>query len=46
MRIARAALILVLSVIAGAAAAQIYRWTDERGRLQVGDTPPRGARKV
>src|SRR5688500_18659164 len=46
MRIARAALILALSVTAGTAAAQIYRWTDERGRLQVGDTPPPGARNV
>ena len=46
MRIAITALILALGVTAGTAAAQVYRWTDERGRLQVGDTPPPGARNV
>ena len=46
MRIAITALILALSVVAGTAAAQVYRWTDERGRLHHGDTPPPGARNV
>jgi glutaredoxin len=33
---------LVLALAAGAAAAQqqLYRWTDEKGRLNVADTPP------
>ena len=46
MRMATTALILALSVTAGTAAAQMYRWTDERGRLLHGDTPPPGARNV
>ena len=46
MRIARFVLIVALTTTVGTAAAQIYRWTDGRGRLQVGDTPPPGARNV
>src|SRR2546422_3543321 len=37
----RTGVVLVLALAAGAAAAQqLYRWTDERGRLHVADTPP------
>ena len=35
----RGSLILAL-LIAGAAHAQIYRWTDEKGRVHITDTPP------
>ena len=40
--------VLVLALAAGAVAAQqLYRWTDEKGRLNVSDTPPPpGARDV
>jgi glutaredoxin len=34
------ALGLLLAVIAGAASAQLYRWTDETGRVHITDTPP------
>lgn len=47
MTFARAALALVLAfAIASVASAQIYRWTDEKGRVHIGDTPPPGARNV
>jgi glutaredoxin len=37
----RIGVVLVLALAAGAAAAQqLYRWTDEKGRLNVADTPP------
>jgi len=31
---------------AGVAQAQLYRWTDEKGHTQFGDTPPAGAKDV
>jgi glutaredoxin len=30
----------ILMVVAGAARAELYRWTDEKGRVHVTDTPP------
>src|SRR5439155_1496143 len=40
-RMMRIGVVLVLALAAGAVAAQqLYRWTDERGRLHVADTPP------
>jgi glutaredoxin len=39
-RLAAALLGLVLLVIAGAAAAQVYKWKDEHGVTHYGDTPP------
>jgi len=37
----RISVFLVLALAAGAVAAQqLYRWTDEKGRLHVADTPP------
>jgi glutaredoxin len=42
MSYARAALALALAFATGAAPAQIYRWTDEKGRVQLSDTPPPG----
>jgi len=39
--LARLTLVFVLACAAGAAAAQqLYRWTDEKGRVHVTDTPP------
>jgi glutaredoxin len=38
--------LLVLIAFAGVAQAQQYRWTDEKGRRQFGDTPPPGAKDV
>jgi glutaredoxin len=32
-------------LIAGAAQAQLYRWTDEKGRVHITDTPPPGSAK-
>src|SRR6266699_384420 len=42
MILKRIGVALVLALAAGAVAAQqqLYRWTDERGRLHVADTPP------
>jgi glutaredoxin len=38
----RLLVVLVLTLAAGASAAQtIYRWTDDRGRVQYGNEPPR-----
>jgi hypothetical protein len=38
---------LLLAVVATTAGAQtLYRWTDERGVVNYGDTPPRGAKDV
>jgi len=31
---------VVLACAAGAASAQLYRWTDEKGRVHITDTPP------
>jgi glutaredoxin len=31
---------LALALAAGAASAQIYRWTDEKGKVHITDTPP------
>lgn len=43
----RALLGLALCAVAASAAAQMYRWTDEKGRLHFTDTPPPpGARDV
>ena len=36
----RPALFLVLASVAFAASAQLYRWTDEKGRVHITDTPP------
>ena len=33
-------LVLALALAASAASAQIYRWTDEQGKIHVTDTPP------
>ncbi len=41
MILKRIGVVLALALAAGAAAAQqLYRWTDEKGRLHVADTPP------
>ena len=41
MILKRIGVVLALALAAGAAAAQqLYRWTDENGRLHVADTPP------
>lgn len=43
----RCAILVVLAVASSTAAAQIYRWTDENGKVHIGDTPPPpGARNV
>ncbi len=43
----RLALTLALLAFAAAASAQLYRWTDEQGKVHFGDTPPPpGARNV
>jgi glutaredoxin len=39
MRI-RFVLSVLLACAAGAASAQLYRWTDEKGRVHITDTPP------
>ena len=36
----RSVFALVLAFAAGAASAQIYRWTDEQGKVHITDTPP------
>jgi glutaredoxin len=36
---------IVLASMAGAAAAQLYRWTDEKGRVHITDTPPPASAK-
>jgi Domain of unknown function (DUF4124) len=41
---AGAAMIAVLALgLAGAAQAQVYKWTDEQGRVHYGEKPPPGA---
>jgi glutaredoxin len=43
----RLVLAIVLLGIAAMASAQLYRWTDEKGKVHFGDTPPpAGARNV
>ena len=43
----RAVFALALVLAASAAAAQIYRWTDEKGKVHITDTPPPpGAKNV
>jgi glutaredoxin len=42
----RAAFVLAaLAFLATSASAQLYRWTDEKGRVHVGDTPPPASAK-
>lgn len=43
----RCAILVVLAVASSTAAAQIYRWTDENGKVHITDTPPPpGAKNV
>lgn len=46
----RVAIAFVLAVYAVAASAQLYRWSDEKGRVHITDTPPpasaRGAQRL
>jgi len=43
----RCAILVVLAVASSTAAAQIYRWTDEKGKVHISDTPPPpGAKNV
>jgi glutaredoxin len=43
----RACIVIVLALAASAASAQVYRWTDEQGRVHITDTPPPpGAKSV
>ena len=44
--ILRAFLLVLLAAAAGLAQAQQYRWVDESGKTQFGDTPPPGAKQV
>jgi glutaredoxin len=47
MSVGRTVFALALALAAGAASGQIYRWTDERGKLHFTDTPPPpGAKNV
>jgi flagellar motility protein MotE (MotC chaperone) len=39
----KAVVLFASLAFAGAAAAQQYKWTDQSGRVQYGDTPPAGA---
>ena len=39
---ARALVLIVLLAVGGNVAAQIYRWTDEQGRVHYGSQPPPG----
>jgi glutaredoxin len=41
----RVAIAFVLAVYAVAASAQLYRWTDETGRVHITDTPPPASAK-
>lgn len=36
----RALLLLMLALAAGTATAQVYKWTDEKGRVHYGEKPP------
>jgi glutaredoxin len=43
----RTVFVLALALAASAASAQIYRWTDEKGKVHITDTPPPpGAKNV
>ena len=43
----RSAIVVVLAAASSAALAQIYRWTDEKGKVHITDTPPPpGAKNV
>lgn len=39
-------LLLILALAASPAWAQIYRWVDEKGRVQYGEKPPAGAKST
>jgi glutaredoxin len=41
----RAPIAILLATAAFAASAQLYRWTDEKGRVHITDTPPPGSAK-
>lgn len=41
----RAPIAVVLGLVAFAASAQLYRWTDEQGRVHITDTPPPASAK-
>jgi glutaredoxin len=41
----RALIAVLLAATAFAASAQLYRWTDEKGRVHITDTPPPGSAK-
>lgn len=44
---AKAAILMAALLTGSAASAQVYRWTDENGKVHFGDAPsPSGARKV
>ena len=43
MKAGTVAAALLALALAGAAQAQIYRWTDEKGRVHYGEQPPAGA---
>lgn len=42
----RATIAVLLAATAFAASAQLYRWTDEKGRVHITDTPPPGSAKA
>jgi glutaredoxin len=43
----RSAIVVLLAAASSAALAQIYRWTDEKGKIHITDTPPPpGAKNV
>jgi len=42
----RAPIAVLLATAAFAASAQLYRWTDEKGRVHITDTPPPGSAKA
>ena len=45
MQVRTALVGIVLASAAGAALAQLYRWTDEKGRTHISDTPPPASAK-
>ena len=42
----RALFLIASLLVASAAAAQQYKWTDNKGRVQYGDVPPPGVRPI
>src|SRR5688500_5357297 len=46
MRIRFTLLGIALACLAGAATAQLYRWTDEKGRVHITDKPPPASTKT